>query len=343
MAVVTPSRNILLYGAGGIGKSTRLAEAIRYIWERYGKKTRVVGADGGGTTSAIGIEMEEGHAEYWPIDQWDEKSIFLTLDLATKGWWPEDATNPNSPLVPPAKEYKPCPMCGGDSGAKGLTMVSTCVTCKKPFPPGTVLRMVREPEGDFKNVGMVGFEGLTSFGDLLLQRLRKVDPSGGRSLQDGEFKISSAGMQHYGDAQNYIKQYVSNVRLIPVPVVLWTALELKSDDDGKPLYGPALPGKKLTSLCIPWFTDVLHLDAVAKRDANKVIMKDANGQEILERKLYLAPHFPSDAPAQRFAAKTSAPFGGEMPLVIEPNMGVYFEELDKAFVKAKGRFSSGPK
>lgn len=318
-----------------MGKSTLLASAAAHVWKTSGKKTRVVGADGGGTTTALKILMDEGIVDYWGIDAWDDRSIFYTLDQATKGWWPEDTGTPNSALVAPTREWKACPSCKGDSGAKGLTMVLKCGSCNVTFAAGTTLRIQREPVGSFADVGLVGFEGLTSFGDLLLRRLRKIDPSGGRSIQDGDFKISSLGMQHYGDAQNYISQYVANVRLIPVPLVVWTALEVRSDDDGKPLYGPALPGKKLTSLCIPWFTDVLHLDGVAQKDARGIVSKDANGMEVFSRKLYLAPHFPSDAPTSRFAAKTSAPHGGDMPLVIEPDMQIFFAELSKAFDKAK--------
>lgn len=329
------SKVVLIYGAGGMGKSTLIASAAAHVWKTTGKKTRVVGADGGGTTTALKILMDEGIVSYWPIDQWDSNSIFYTLDMATKGYWPEDVETPNSPLVPPTKEWKACPTCGGDSGAKGLTMVPKCGSCGVVFAAGTTLRLQREPVGDFAGVGLVGFEGLTSFGDLLLRRLRVADPTGGHSIQDGTFKIASSGMQHYGAAQNYISQYVANVRLIPVPLIIWTALEVRSDDDGKPLYGPALPGKKLTSLCIPWFTDVLHLDAFAKKDARGITTKDANGMEVLERKLYLAPHFPSDAPGSRFAAKTSAPHGGEMPLVVDPSWTVFSEELEKAFDKAR--------
>lgn len=328
---------LLIYGAGGMGKSTLLASAAAHVWKSTGKRSRVVGADGGGTTTALKILIDEGIVDYWPIDQWDEKSIFFYLDLATKGWWPEDVQTPNSNLVAPTREFKPCPECGKDSGAKGLTMVPKCGSCGYVFASGTTLRLVREPVGSFASIGLLAFEGLTSFGDLLLRRLRKIDATGGRSIQDGDFKISSAGMQHYGDAQNYIAQYVANVRLVPVPLVIWTALEVRSDDDGKPLYGPALPGKKLTSLCIPWFTDVLHLDGLARKDARGMVIKDQNGFEILDRKLYLAPHFPPDSPGNRFAAKTSAPHGGEMPLVIDPDMGLFFGELEKAFDKAKKR------
>jgi hypothetical protein len=168
----------------------------------------------------------------------------------------------------------------------------------------------------------------------MLRRLRQIDSKGGLSVSDGGFTVAQPGQQHYGMAQSYIGQFVGNTRSLPTDCTIWTALELRSDDDGKPLYGPSLPGKKLTSQCIPWFTDVLHLDALAKRRGNQV-EKDSNGMEILERKLFLMPHFPPDNPMYKFAAKTSAPEAGEMPPVIEARMGTFFEELEKALERAR--------
>lgn len=329
-------RNMLLYGSGGIGKSTCLATAAAYVWKAKGKKTRIVNADGGGTSSSLQGLMEEGIVEVWNVDQWDEKSIFLTLDLATKGWWPKDVNTPNSELLPPAQEWKECPFCFKDTGAKGLAAVKVCELCKHELPSGLSLVFHRDPINGLENVGLVGFEGFTSFGDLLMRRLRKVDPSGGRSISDGDFKISAPGQQHYGDAQSYLQSFVANVRLIPVELVIWTALEIKSDDDGKPLYGPKGPGKALTSTCIPWFTDVLHLDAYPKVDAKGASIKNPDGTEALERKLFLAPHYPPDNKIFKFAAKSSAPtFGGGMPLSIEPDMRKFFPLLEEAFKKAK--------
>jgi hypothetical protein len=331
----TPLRNILLYGSGGIGKSTTLATAVAYVWKTFKRKSRIVNADGGGTASALQAFVEEGIAEIWNVDQWDEKSIFLSLDLATKGWWPKDAGTPNAELLAPAKEWKECPSCHGDTGAKGLTAVTKCGACGKDVPPGVSLKFHREPINGLESVGLVGFEGFTSFGDLLMRRLRKVDPSGGRSISDGDFKISAPGQQHYGDAQSYLQSFVANVRLIPVDLVMWTALEIKADDEGKPLFGPKGPGKALTSTCIPWFTDVLHLDAYPKMNGNTPV-RNADGTEALERKLFLAPHYPPDNKIFKFAAKSSAPtFGGGMPLSIEPDMRKFFPLLEEAFKKAK--------
>lgn len=333
MLPVSPDNVVLSYGMGGAGKSSLLAKFLAHMWKKFGLKGRVVNADGGGTQKALTPLIEKGIVDVWHIDQWDERSIFSTLDLATKGWWPSDTTVPNSPLLPPVVEWKECIFCHGDSGAKGLTMVATCKACGTAFPQGTLLKVRRTPTKEFEGVGALGFEGLTAFGDLLMRRLKKVDPMGGNTILDGDFKISSSGQQHYGSAQSYLAQYVANTRTLPVKLVVWTALENRGDDEGKPLFGPKGPGKALTTACIPWFTDVLHLDVIAKRSGG-TITKDANGMEVLERKLYLAPHFPPDMPQYKFAAKCSAPADGGMPLIIDPSAEVFFSELEKAFKKA---------
>jgi hypothetical protein len=170
----------------------------------------------------------------------------------------------------------------------------------------------------------------------MLRRLRSIDSGGGLSVKDGDTKISQPGQQHYGMAQSYIAQYVANSRTLPCDLIMWTALELKSDDDGKPLYGPMLPGKKLTAQCIPWFTDVLHLDALAQRTKSGVV-KDDNGMEVLERKLFLMPHFPPDNPAYKFAAKTSVPMNSGMPVVIDAKMETFFTQIRLAEAKATER------
>lgn len=333
-------RNQLIYGAGATGKSTRLAEASEYIWKTLGKRTRVVNADGGGTRSAFQHLIDAGIAEVWDIDLWDSAGIFSMLDFATKGFWPMDVEIPNSPLLPSIHEWRKCPGCEGDTGATSFAMVPKCKNCAMVFGAGQLLPVRRDLINGAEEVGLYAFEGLTAFGELMLRRLRSIDSGGGMSVKDGENKISQPGQQHYGMAQSYIAQYVANSRSLPVPLVMWTALELKSDDDGKPLYGPMLPGKKLTAQCIPWFTDVLHLDALPKKDPKGNTVREA-GMEVLERKLFLMPHFPPDNPAYKFAAKTSAPVGGGMPLVIDANMETFFIELEKAQERARLKLKGG--
>lgn len=181
------------------------------------------------------------------------------------------------------------------------------------------------------------FEGATAFGQLMLNRLRTVDPGGGRQVKDGDFTIAGLGKQHYGDAQNYAAIQVSNTRLLPVPIVLWTALELRGvDDDGKPAYGPAFPGKALLERCIPWFTDVIHVDRVVKMQGNQPI-RDANGMEVSERMLFLDTHYPADIKPYGFKAKNSAALGGGMPLVLPfPPRGNTMQGFFEGVEKAKG-------
>lgn len=328
-------RNQLIYGAGGVGKSTQLAQIAEWVWETQKKKSRVVNADGGGTRSAFQHLIDADIAEVWDIDLWDSQGIFSALDFATKGFWPLDPNVPNSPLQPSIREWRKCPGCGEDTGGTSFSMPSECKGCKMKFGAGQLLPVIRDRINGSEEIEFYGFEGLTAFGELMLRRLRAVDSAGGMTVKDGDTKISQPGQQHYGMAQSYIAQYVANSRALPVEYVAWTALELRSDDDGKPLYGPMLPGKKLTAQCIPWFMDVLHLDAVPKKQGTAVVK--VNGMEVLERKLYLAPHFPDDNPQYKFAAKTSAPMGSGMPVVIDADMKVFFLELTKAQERAKAK------
>ena len=322
-----------------MGKSTAAAKAAAYLFKTEGKKCRIVNADGGGTESAFSPLISAGAAEICHIDQWDEKALFSNLDKATQGWWPADCNSPGSEFLPPTKDWKPCPFCGGDTGAVGLAMVSACKACGKAFPPGTFLKQKRDLINGAEEVGVYVFEGISRFGELLLQRLKKIDPSGGNSISEENFKISSPGQAHYLMAQSYMGQFVGNSRRIPVPLTFWTALEMRSDDDGKPIYGPKGPGKALTAAMIPWFTDVLHIDGFPKK-VNGITQKDKDGVEVLERRMYIAPHFPPDNPAYKFAAKTSVPFGGEMPPSMEPDMTLFFDTMKKAYKKAEEQLLS---
>lgn len=312
----SPEAVILTYAKGGLGKSTLGAQLAAWVYKKYKKITRVVNADGGGTYQAHAPLIEAGVSQLWNVDQWDEASTFYTLDKATQGWWPEDPNEPNSPLVAPYKSWKECPTCKEDVGAKGFALPKNCKSCKTPLAAGTFCRTKYEVTPEFDKVGAVIFEGFTKFGDMLLQRLRSVNSEGGRTFSDAGFKVSAPGKQHYGDAQTYLSQFVSNSQKIPVNVIYWTALEHRGEDEDKPVYGPKGPGKALTSTCIPWFHHVLHLDAVPKMEGPRV-KKDENGLEVVERKLFLAPHYPPDNKLYCYTAKTSIPLAGKMETIMD--------------------------
>lgn len=323
---LTPEHILLAYASGGAGKSTLLAHLAAYVWKKYGKKTRIVGADGGGT-KPFQILIEKGIVEYWPIDLWD-KDIWTTFDLATKGWWPTDLKVPNSKLLPPYKEHWLCPFC--HKRTKG---VGACDACRKTIPAGMLAEKELEPQNGFENVGAYGFESIAAWSFLIMDRLRvvaKAEDSFAIKDDDSTTLIKQSAQNHYGIAQNYIQKWVGNTRRLPVWAVMWTTLELRGGDDGygKPVYGPALPGKKLTALCTPWFTDVIHLELEPEEKAS-------DGTQKVNRVLYLADHFPPDTKPFGFKAKTSVPgMPTRLPAPSHGNtMSLYFDEVAKAYAK----------
>jgi len=341
--VKSPDNVVMIYGQGGLGKSTLGAQAAAWEYKKTGKLTRVVNADGGGTVNAYAPLIEAGVAQIWNVDLWDEASTFLNLEKASKGFWPEDPSEPNSPLVAPYHKWKECPSCKGDVGAKGVNLPKKCASCDTPIAAGTFCSTKLTLTEEFDKVGVVVFEGFTSYGDILMRRLTDVNPEGGRTVEDNvgdvKYKISAPGMQHYGNAQTYLAKYVANSKLIPVDLVVWTALENRGDDDEKNVYGPKGPGKALTAACIPWFTDVIHLDGIPEMKGGSIV-KDEQGFEKISRKLFLAEHFPPDNKFYKFRAKTSATLGGDMPTVLDfPARGNTFadfmERLAEAKLKAK--------
>lgn len=285
-----PESIFLIYGAGGAGKSTLLAQLAAHTHKTYGKKTRIIGADGGGT-KAFQPLIRRGIVEYWPVDLW-EKDIWTTLGRAAKGWWPSKLDTPNSPLLPPDKA--------------GLG-----------------------------EIGAMGFESVTAWGRNLMTRLQDVDnPANLHIVKDGdsEARIAVSALNHYGMAQDYLARYIGYTRRLPVFAVAWTALELRGGDDGygKPIYGPAFPGKKITALCVPWFTDVLHLELEPEE-------KRADGTQKVNRKLYLDDHYPADTKPYGFKAKCSV---GGMPQSIAAPEGQntisrYFELAEDAYAKSE--------
>jgi hypothetical protein len=327
---VYPEHIVLLYGSGGAGKSSLLNQLAVHVWKTFGKKTRIVGADGGGT-KPFQVLMKKGIIDYWPIDLW-EHDVWTTYDRATSGWWPEDVNIPNSRLQPSFKEHNICPFCKGRTKS-----IPACSLCKKPIPAGTTMVVEREPQNGAEEVGAVGFESIAALGFNVMQRLKECDTEG-KLVKDkeSETKIATSEQSHYGIAQNYLQKWIGNTRKLPVWAVGWTTLELRGGDDGygKPIYGPMFPGKQLTAKCIPWFTDVMHLELEPEEK------READGTQKVNRVLYLDDHFPADTKPYGFKAKTSV---AGLPIRIpapagQNTMTKYFTLVDEAYKRQEEAF-----
>ncbi len=81
-------------------------------------------------------------------------------------------------------------------------------------------------------------------------------------------------MDHYLKAQSDTKAMVAACKRLPVPHVIWTALEHREEvpvDPARPQgatkllgLGPSGPGKGLTRAMVPWFSMVGHIEEKKK-------------------------------------------------------------------------------
>lgn len=129
-------------------------------------------------------------------------------------------------------------------------------------------------KGNDTEIGMYAFEGLTPFGDALMNDMAKkaglgTNIGGGANISfketsDGEtLNISGSNMAHYGVAQSRITDAVWQSQKLDAPYILWTASASKDDDinAGGKVIGPAMVGKALTAEIPRWFQYTFRLDA----------------------------------------------------------------------------------
>lgn len=288
------NKQLVVYGGPGIGKTNTVASLAKWLWKKQQKRTLVVTLDGGGAgplqpgIDAGAIELVQGYP----------KNPFVSLTRLSQG-------------------YKPI-MEEGSSDFKKWVKVDW------------------KKEG----FGALCMEGLTSWGDCILDWAREKHASGEQiGAMDGEkmgffsdgeggdkIKLGANTMAHYSIAQSYLRTFVDRHKALwdqGCPIIMWTALEMRSQDENKvPVYGPHLAGKAASGTCIRWFTDVLHLSVVDPK-------KQPDGSIRGDRRIFLENHFEPGDPVP-FRAKSSAPSEGKMPSVISPDMGVFFEELERA-------------
>lgn len=88
----------LIYGASHTRKTTNVGMAIDYFHKRYGLKSHLWSADGGGL-EPLSLLIESGALEVQTVGADDPASI-ETMARAAQGWWP----NANGKMEPPPKD-----------------------------------------------------------------------------------------------------------------------------------------------------------------------------------------------------------------------------------------------
>lgn len=246
-------QSVLVYGISGVGKTTQIGKAAEFVYNKTGKKTRLASTSGGGWGS-IDPQVELGIVE--PCYLLNRKYPYETLQRMSRGWWPEDANDSDSPLVEPSKQKS-----WADVGALAFDSVTE----------GAEWVMRYSVEAEAKGVIRIsGQQPAAKF----------------QEHQGGDF-FGSPSMGMYGTIQNYFGQFVAQSTAIPGRYIFWTALELKGTDENTrlPLYGPEIIGKAKTSGAPAWFNHVLHLCFVGQSAKSRG-----------ERRMYFESHFEEGIP-----------------------------------------------
>lgn len=280
----------LVYGRSRAGKSTWVIDLATHLYTQKGLKTRIYLGDGGYETYASSGLIEEGVLEVWQYNNRDNP--FATLQFGCEGYWPQNVEDPKSKLVAP------------------------------------------DPLILTNLYGLVVYEGLSVAADYMMGDkvggLSNRAAKGEKIGQDSPFVVTEDGLKfggnppsHFGFVQRRIVDLIERTRALPVPFVLWTAHERKSEDyeTRETEFGPDIAGKALTTKIGAYFGNTIHLHKAHKKGKRRdpVTQKEIDTTEEQFR-AYTRTHFdPDGQTAVKYYANNRMPkvFSGDMPEYIE--------------------------
>lgn len=226
---------MVIYGPTGSRKTSQIGAFAKYIYEKTGKKTRLLSMDNGGWGTIQDI-IDTGIIEPWNLI--NEDSPRTAIIKASKGAWP-------------------------DRMEKGRRM-SQHITEHMPDKRAVALR----------DVGAYAVEGWASIASAVMgSDVRKgvkisedvvglwkegMNPGDTTNLES----FGAPARSHYGSAHTYTKEYIRNFAGLPLERVLYTSLEGKGTDkmDGVTHFGPLVIGGAITASIPAFVGDCLHFE-----------------------------------------------------------------------------------
>lgn len=228
--------SILAYGRTGTTKTSQIRYLAEYVYEKTGKKTRMITSDTGSLWSPVEDLVDAGLIVplLFPIDP--EYNPQSTMRKLRKGMWPKaDALKPSVKVNNGWRSQNEWTVWG---------------------------------EKESKEIGAYAVESLTSYGSGILRDLREKNiVIGGASVPgfrtEDEETFASNTMQHYGMGQGEILDMLQSFVALPIEMVYFTALEGAGEDDDGPskrtVLGPKSVGKAITEVIPQRVGDCLHL------------------------------------------------------------------------------------
>jgi hypothetical protein len=263
-----------------------------------------------GGYAAIESLVDEGVVIPFLLTNERGDTLIEDMDKLSKGWWPEDVRNPKSKLVYGPLDRVSCILFDGATSMCQMMMTFHEQAVKynqsSDSISATTIRVPEMPKDSF--------------------------------VRSGDYVRRFTGRSDYGGVQGRIKEFIRNSAMLPVKSI-WTALESKgSDETKKPVYGPDFIGNALTGVCGPWFGNLLHLDLVAVKAQEQV---GSQRFDVVKAQpfLFTRPHIDADDPMKlpyMAKARVDRRLWSKMPPVLEPDLGKFYELVDRLALEARG-------
>jgi hypothetical protein len=323
------AKSILIYGVTGSYKTTQSRFLAKYIYKKYGKKIRVIytGASDGGLTDP---EERAGILESFRLGL--RSNPLPVLRRLAKGYWPRVVTKDGKQTL---QLVEPTAQTWQEVGAIVLDSLSMGA---------------EEGMRDTVDKGRpMAQEAVTPF----RESVQIVDQTG--KVLEVEEVFAAPALAHYGFGQNFAVGLINALSSLPVEIVMFTAMEKKGEEEDasgrSTIYGPDMPGKKLTPKIGGLVGDLIHFDQYFVEElvpsidpaTNKPIMKD--NKPLMEKVLlsktraYFVKH-PDSKTGITFPAKpriVSSKWpellkkwpGGYFEPTLENGIDMYLEEIDR--------------
>lgn len=221
----------VIYGPTGSWKTSQLGEFAKYIYQKTGKKTRLISMDGGGH-GPVQPHINAGIMEVWRVVE--EENPKVAIIKASKGGWPRDLKN-------------------------GLRTSPVII---QPLPGERAKAM--------KDIGAIAVEGWSSIAKAVMRDMvskgqkvsEEIVGKFTETTEYGEESFGAPGRSHYGFVQNFIQDMIRNFSSLPVERVIYTALEGKGVDkiSNISVYGPEVAGSAITAAIPALVGDCLHFE-----------------------------------------------------------------------------------
>lgn len=221
--------SMILYGPTGSRKTAQIGEFAEYIYEKTGKPTRLLTADGGGY-GIIQNWVDAGIIIPWRLIT--EADPLSTLRKVSKGAWAEKLVN----------------------GVRQGKIIEVDRSKPENLPKS------------MSSVGAYAFESWYSIAALLIcdvvDKGRKISEDVVSKFEENGEIFGAPARAHYGFAQKEVMSLIRNASALPVERILYTSVEGKGEDKltKKTEYGPQVIGGAVTAMIPTYVGDCLHFE-----------------------------------------------------------------------------------